>query len=222
MNDDNKYDDPEVGTKRMRSSTACAFEFRKHCLFCPYVTTCKLSHEYDDKVPHQYRIPASLVTTDKMAHAKTTYKEYLLDICQKRGDDLGKTVSARIHGAPSDLHAADAKYHSKCNQSCHRDAHGHNETGDKYSADDCAFSETVNVLSIDRSKVWNSLAVEAIYTDNGGCIMSRCALVEKVMQHFGDEVLSLYSPGMATLMVFRKHVPTNLKLVDDDDNDFHG
>ena len=75
VNDDNKSDDPEVGTKRMRSSTACAFEFRKHCLFCPNVTTCKLLHEYDDKVPHQYRIPASLVTTDKMADAKTTYKE---------------------------------------------------------------------------------------------------------------------------------------------------
>ena len=100
------------------------------------------------------------------------------------------------------------------------DAHRPNETGDKYSADDCAFSETVNVLSSDRSKVWNSLAVEAIYTDNEGYIMSRRALVEKVLQHFGDEVLSLYSPGMATLMVFRKHVPTNLKLVDDDENDF--
>ena len=156
MNDDNKSDDPVVGTKRMRSSTGCAFEFMKHCLFCPNVTTCKLLHEYDDKVPHQYRIPASLVTTDKMADAKTTYKEYryLLDICQKRGDDLGKTVSARIHGAPSDLHAADARYHRKCNQTFHPDAHRPNETGDKYSADDCAFSETV---SSDRSKVWNSL-----------------------------------------------------------------
>ena len=56
VNDDNESDDPEVGTKRMRSSTACAFEFMKHCLFCPNVTTCKLLHEYDDKVPHQYRI----------------------------------------------------------------------------------------------------------------------------------------------------------------------
>ena len=50
--------------------------------------------------------------------------------------------------------------------------------------------------------------------------MSRHALVEKVLQHFGDEALSLYSPGMATLMVFRKHVPTNIKLVDDDEYDF--
>ena len=76
----------------------------------------------------------------------------LLDICQKRGDDLGKTGSAPIHGSPSDLHAADARYHSKSNQSFHHDAHRPNETGDKYSADDCAFSETVNVLSSDRSK----------------------------------------------------------------------
>ena len=50
--------------------------------------------------------------------------------------------------------------------------------------------------------------------------MYRRALVEKVLLHCGDEVLSLYSPGMATLMVFRKHVPTYLKLVDDGENDF--
>ena len=58
-----------------------------------------------------------------MADGKTTYKENLLSLCQNRGDELGKIVSAHILGAPSDLHAADARYHDKCNAAFHRDAH---------------------------------------------------------------------------------------------------
>ena len=77
----------------------------------------------------------------------------------------------------------------------------------------------MTVVNSDRSKVWNSLDVEAIYRDNGGFIMSRRSLVEKVVQHFGGEIISLYSPGMATLLVFRKYILANLKLVNDDEND---
>ena len=40
-----------------------------------------------------------------------------------------------------------------------------------------------------------------------------------VHQHFSDEIISLYSPGMVRLLVFKKHIPANLKLVNDDEND---
>ena len=59
-NDDQQPDDPEVGTKRMRSSTGSNYDFRKHCLFCPDVSICMLPHEYDAKLPHQYIIPDQL------------------------------------------------------------------------------------------------------------------------------------------------------------------
>jgi len=78
----------------------------------------------------------------------------------------------------------------------------------------------VKVLSSDPSKVWNSLDVEAVYSDQGGRDMSRRTLVEKVIEHFGDEMLPLHSPGMATILVFRKHVAKNLRIVDDDENNF--
>ena len=41
----------------------------------------------------------------------------------------------------------------------------------------------------------------------------------KSSQHFGDELLSLHSPGVATLLVFRKHAAMNLRLIDDEQND---
>ena len=58
-----------------------------------------------------------------------------------------------------------------------------------------------------------------MYSENGGCIFSRRVLIEHVLQHFGGEMLPLHFPGMATLLAFMNHVATNLRLIDDDQND---
>jgi len=218
MPEEETDDDSNAGSKRLRSSTGGdVFDLQKHCLFCHDITPCILPNEYDPKVPQQYRVPASRVTTDKMAD-RETYKQYLLDLCDERGDELGRIVRDRIIGAPSDLHAADAMYHRRCNMTFHRDAHRTTTIDSKGTADDQAFAETVNVVGYDRSKVWNSLDVEAVYADKGGSVMSRRVLVENIIQHFAEDMLALHSPGVATLLVFRKHVATNLRLVDDDQN----
>ena len=94
-------------------------------------------------------------------------------------------MPGRILGAQSDLHAADARYHPKCSPAFHASTQKTNDTDSKSAADDQAFTETVMVLSSDSSKIWNSLDVEAVYSDQGGRDMSRPTLVEKVIQHFG-------------------------------------
>ena len=33
-----------------------------------------------------------------------------IQVCDTRDDDLGETVRVRLEGAPTDLHAADARY----------------------------------------------------------------------------------------------------------------
>ena len=74
-----------------------SFDFRRYCLFCPDVFICMLPHEYDAKVPQQYIIPASIVTTGMMANGKKT----LLGLCHNRGDKLRKIFHEHIIGAPS-------------------------------------------------------------------------------------------------------------------------
>lgn len=208
---------PENDSKRLRSSECAGFfDFRKHCLFCIDITPCILPHEYDTKVPHRYRKPASLVTTDKMGDGKTSYTSHLLTICNKRGDELGNIVRARILGAQSDLHAADARYHRKCNCLFHRV--GNSQDNDN-KHNDQALSQTLQAIGRDHSKIWNSLDVQAIYTDLGGEAFSRRSLVHEVMQNFGDELVSLNSPGKATLLVFKKHVPSNFRFIDDEETD---
>ena len=87
MNDGEKLDNPQAADKRLRSSAGGVFDLNKHCLFYHDITLCTLPPEYDAKVPHQYIMPASPITTDKMADSET-YKHYLLKICQKPGYEL--------------------------------------------------------------------------------------------------------------------------------------
>ena len=58
-----------------------------------------------------------------------------------------------------------------------------------------------------------------MYSENGGCTFSRRVLIEHVLQHFGVEMLPLLFLGLATLLAFLNHVATNLRLIDDGQND---
>lgn len=122
-----------------------------------------MPHEYDAKVPTKYRIPASKVTTDKMADGETSYKQYLLDLCQKRGDELGRTVRDSILGASSDLHATDAKYCRKCNASFHYGTRRGNSTDSNSIPEDLAFTELLMLLVVIAQKS-GTLLIRKPYT----------------------------------------------------------
>jgi hypothetical protein len=211
-------DENENGDEPKRLRSSIVFDFRQHCLFCKEVSPCILPLEYDSRVPAKYRISASMVTTDKMADGQS-YKQYLLDLCERRGDELAIIVRDRILGATADLHAADARYHRKCSAYFHTTLNRDKNTDTDSSREHVAFNETVNVIKHNRTKIWNSIDLEAIYCDKGGCEMSRRTLVQKINEHFGDELVLLNSTGAATMLAFKSHVATSLRLVEDDQND---
>ena len=47
---------------------------------------------------------------DKERRPRKSFKDVLLEVYKKRNDILGDMVMVRFQGAPSDLHAADARY----------------------------------------------------------------------------------------------------------------
>ena len=55
-----------------------------------------------------------MIRTTHSEQGDQTYKEYLLDICRKRGDSWSEAVKLCVQGTLSDLHAADARYHHDC------------------------------------------------------------------------------------------------------------
>ena len=68
----NETPDNDSGPKRLRSSTGGVSFKLPETMFVLSRYYCILTNEYDPKVLQQYRIPASKVTTDKMADGETT------------------------------------------------------------------------------------------------------------------------------------------------------
>lgn len=203
--------------KRLRSCVGdVVFRFNEHCLFCPDVTPCSL--EIEKKTPSKYRRAVSLVATDKLANGQD-FKQKLLDICDQRKDDLGRVVRERTLGAGvSDLHALDARYHRKCSQLFHAKFYA-TRSNTESSSDEQALVDTLAEISANPQKVWTSIEIDSLYSDNGGIEYLRRTLVKKVKDHFGDAMIALQSHGIATLLVFREHAPKNMKLVDDNTDD---
>ena len=74
-------------------------------------------------------------------------------------------------------------------------------------------------MTRDYHKILNSLEIEEVYVGEGGQLSRRC-LIDNIIAHFGDELVSLHSQGIASLLVFRNHVAKTMRIVDDVENDF--
>ena len=92
-------------------STVPPFNFTKDCFICG--DSCNITG--DPKHPdRRERNPGILCRAadqgkDKEGRTRKSFKDVLLEICRKRDGILGNTVMVHLHGAHSDLHAADGR-----------------------------------------------------------------------------------------------------------------
>lgn len=139
---------------------------------------------------------ALLARTDKLANGQD-YKQKLLGVCTKHGDRLGHVIRERILGAGlSDLHALDARYHWKCCTQFRNILRCSNDSSSvSYNtADSQALVDALGTIGEDKKKIWTSIEVEDLYSDNRGSQYLRWTLVKKVCEHFGDDMIALQSP----------------------------
>ena len=137
-----------------------------------------------------------------------TYKDVLCTKCDLQNDELGRVVKDRLVAILGDLPAEEARYHHACNRNFHKLC-----VKNTVDNEDRSFSETCKVINENRLNIWNSLEIEEVYVGAGGQNLSHRNLFQKVMAHFGDEVVSLHSTGIATLLVFRNHVAKTLLML---------
>ena len=78
-----------------------------------------------------------------------------------------------------------------------------------------ALSTTIDSLSSDKNKLWNSIELYEVYQNYGGNELSRAQLVNTVSEHFGSEILVLTSPGYAHILAFHNQTARLLKVVKD-------
>ena len=79
------------------------------------------------------------------------------------------------------------------------------------------FSAFIAEISVNKSHVWNSLEIQNAYVSHGGSILQRRNLIDRLLNHFGEDLLVLSGNGVASLLVFRRKAFHLLKLVDDND-----
>ena len=82
---------------------------------------------------------------------------------------------------------------------------------------DTGFEEVKKNLDRERQNLWTSIEVYSYYQQNGGNILSRQGLLSKLSIEFGNELLVLSSPGIASILAFRKHAASILKVEEIDE-----
>ena len=84
-----------------------SFEFKTSCFICGHL--CAIVP--DERHPERWeKNKGILCKTADRGSGKKSFKEVLLQVCNQRDDADADIVRTRLLGAPSDLHAADARY----------------------------------------------------------------------------------------------------------------
>ena len=194
--------------KKLRGN--CTFNFLHDCFFCGQ--ECTVSRPR--KNPSRWREAYLCRTSDE---GKTTSKKAILRCAHERNDAWGREVAFRANLAVSDLHAADARYHRDCLARffTNRPSAG----GSSTEACDSAFDELLTQMSMDFTRIWNSVELHSLYSELGGTLLSRRSLIKSVQEHFHSNLLVLSSPGVASILVFRGKASDHLRIVEDAEDD---
>ena len=137
-----------------------------------------------------------------------TSKNKILRIRSKRNDSWAEDVMIRVHGAQSDLHAADARYHKSC---LSRFFSGRQVPGqDKAQPRNSETAEPKNisgfkrlfvVMKNERSKIWNSAELQQRYVEITGSNVKRANLLKMLTDH-SDELVVLSASGYRNMIMF--------------------
>lgn len=210
--------------KRMRRSDIPIFTFREHCIYCG--ESCVL--EKDRKNPNRW-VPAYLVKevdtneVDEKGNPVKT-KDRILKQCKARADQWAEVVMLRVTGAPSDLHASDARYHKDCLSRffSHRCAPGENKSphddNDNETKQLAGLRQLIAEMQADRSKIWDSVMLQERFTDIVGASIKRADLLRMLSQNVDDLVI-LSALGYRKVVMFRDNARATLKVTKDEEEE---
>lgn len=205
-------------TKKLRSSVV-PFNAKLHCLYHKDVCECLLAEETDPTLRAilQKRNPTCSVVTKLNGDGKE-YVDILLGQCDDRNDELGDVVRDRLLGIGYDLPAAEARYHVSC-QKTFLDIKP-DKTRSENADDD--FKRLTKLLEQDKQKMWNSHELETLYHGEKPyerSKYSRQRLISRLEHHFNGDLIILNGPGIASIVMFKTHGASTLKIIDDKEDD---
>jgi hypothetical protein len=197
-----------------RSASASDFCFQTQCIFCGK----ECIETKDPKNPSRWHSVSCIRTVQQ---GEKSMKEAILTACNERNDTWAQEVELRVHGAFSDLHAADGRYHNDCKpafmapKSVDR-AHTSKKPEDK----NVAFNKIIEIMESDADRMWSSVELHKLYQENNGVKLQRRALIEELSTYFGDSILVLSCKGLASMLVFRSRASQLVHLFEETDVDY--
>ncbi len=69
----------------------------------------------------------------------------------------------------------------------------------------------VEKMKADRSRMWNSVELFALYTDLNEDKLSRRSLIRQLQQTFGRDILVISAPGISDIIAFRSCASQTLR-----------
>ena len=90
---------------------------------------------------------------------------------------------------------------------------------DNNNLQDEAYEMVKSIVNSERSSMWTSVDIDLLYQNHGGIQLTRKKLVEKLVNDFSNDLILLSSPGLANVLVFRKHASTIMKITESDDDE---
>ena len=141
-----------------------------------------------------------------------------MKVCNIRNDPLAVSVQHRVESAISDLHASDARYHQDCKRNFFRTIYLDCLRTTTKTNDDQALQDVIRMMNQNEDASWNSIEIENIYHEFGGFKLTRSSLVKSLSVYFGEKLLVLSSPGLASILVFKAKCHFSI-LTEDNDSD---
>ena len=204
--------------KRARRSEHKTFVFLQHCLFCG--ETCEVVK--DPKHPDRWH-PAFICRQGETYEGKSL-RDAVFEACKKRKDRQSEEIMVRLAGVLSDFHAANVRYHVDCKatflspKSIQAAANKSSQSTEKEPTDP-ALDSVLEYMAENKASIFNSIDIYTRYVEQDGNALSRRQLTQKVLEHFGGDLVVLSSPGMASIFAFQSYTAKILHLMPDDTDD---
>ena len=171
---------PNESEKRLRRTSS--FDFNHQCIFCG--DACVI--EPSKKNPTRWREAYLCRTADRKG--RCSFQEAILQRADERLDEWGRDVTRRTNAAVSDLHAADGRYHKDCMAKFFSIA----PLMPASAVCDSTLNDIVNIMKSDTTRIWNSIELNALYTEKGGSQTQSRFLVNAIRELIKPDVTYLW------------------------------
>ena len=199
---------PPAGERLLKSQVPefSREDFKTKCFLCAMVCEPK-----NPKNPKTWRQWSCCEKESKQSNG-ISFKDTILDYCDRRQDDWSKQVFVRLQGVATSLPAYDGRYHKDCyNTFRYLPKNSVNAITSKVLIDKSTKAVVNHLNSNEFPATWTISELYKVYVEASGDL-SKKQMLNKLSEHFGENLVQIHVPGYETEIGLKKNVRATLKM----------